>query len=548
MKPFDQTRRQFLRQSSVTLSLGALGAGAPSIVSSAVKAAPAIISSTRPGLPLAMQLGDPSYDSVLVWGRADRPARMMVEYSLYSDFRQVFRRPGPLASEATDMTARVLLDNLVPGLPYYVRVAFEDVQSGGGLGPYLPGRFRLPHTADRRPIRFLWSGDMCGQGWGINPDFGGARIYEAMRRRSPDFFIHSGDSIYADGPISAEVTAEGGRIWKNIVTEEVSKVAETLKEFRGRYRYNMLDKNVLRFSREVPQIWQWDDHEVVNNWSPSKDLSGDSRYTEKDVRVLVSRARQAFLENAPIRWDAQVLSAASSLGAPAGSRPNRVYRHIPYGSLLDVFVLDMRSYRGPNTPNLQAAESRQTAFLGNEQIDWLVSNLTRSRAVWKVIAADMPLGLQVGDGTDAQGRKRWEAVSNGKDGPPLGRELEIARLLSRIKQGNVQNVVWITADVHYCAAHYYAPDKAAYQDFIPFWEFVAGPLNAGSFGPNEIDKTFGPQVVFQKAPPAPNTSPYAGFQFFGEVNIDPYTREMTVDLRDINGASVFSRTLKAKRI
>jgi alkaline phosphatase D len=27
----------------------------------------------------------------------------------------------------------------------------------------------------------------------------------------------------------------------------------------------------------VPQIWQWDDHEVANNWSDSKDLSADSR-------------------------------------------------------------------------------------------------------------------------------------------------------------------------------------------------------------------------------------------------------------------------------
>ena len=33
------------------------------------------------------------------------------------------------------------------------------------------------------------------------------KIYEAMRRRNPDFFIHCGDTIYADGPIQAEVNA-----------------------------------------------------------------------------------------------------------------------------------------------------------------------------------------------------------------------------------------------------------------------------------------------------------------------------------------------------
>ena len=31
------------------------------------------------------------------------------------------------------------------------------------------------------------------------------RTYATMLRNRPDFFIHSGDNIYADGPIVAEV-------------------------------------------------------------------------------------------------------------------------------------------------------------------------------------------------------------------------------------------------------------------------------------------------------------------------------------------------------
>jgi alkaline phosphatase D len=38
-------------------------------------------------------------------------------------------------------------------------------------------------------------------------------------------------------------------------------------------------------------------------------------------------------------------------------------------------------------------------------------------------------------------------------------------------------------------------------------------------------------------------APYSGLQFFGEVNIDAYSAVMTVDLRDINGGSVFTRKL-----
>jgi len=387
----------------------------------------------------------------------------------------------------------------------------------------------------RRDLRFLWSGDTAGQGWGINPAFGGMKIYETMRQRSPLFFIHSGDTIYADGPIAETVTAEGGVTWNNIVTPQVAKVAETLEEFRGRHRYNLLDENVRRFNAEVPQIWQWDDHEVVNNWSGSKDLSGDARYTEKNVPLLVARGARAFLEYAPMR--------------PFDVRESeRVYRSYRYGPLLELFVIDMRSYRGPNSANLQSSPSEATAFLGREQLDWLKAGLKNSQAVWKVIAADMPLGVNVGDGRTPEGQLRWEAVANGEPGAAKGRELEIAELLGSIRRRRIHNVLWLTADVHYCAAHYYDPARAAFRDFDPFWEFVAGPLNAGSFGPNAMDGTFGPQVVFAKAPPPgqSNLSPYSGLQFFGEVNIDAADGSLTVDLRDINGVSVFNRTLQPR--
>jgi len=98
--------------------------------------------------------------------------------------------------------------------------------------------------------------------------------------------------------------------------------------------------------------------------------------------------------------------------------------------------------------------------------------------------------------------------------------------------------------VHYCAAHHYDPRRAVFRDFDPFWEFVAGPLNAGTFGPGVLDDTFGPEAVFVKAPPPgqSNLSPLAGLQFFGEVNIDAHAR-LTVDLRDLEGRSLYSTTL-----
>ncbi len=136
-------------------------------------------------------------------------------------------------------------------------------------------------------------------------------------------------TIYADRPVPREVQIPGGAVWRNVTTEAKSKVAETLDEFRGNYLYNLMDENVRRFNAEVPQLWQWGDHEAPNNWSPGLDLESNNRYTVKDIRVLVRRARQAFLEYAPLRFE---------------SRAPRIHRRIAYGPLLDVFVLDLASF------------------------------------------------------------------------------------------------------------------------------------------------------------------------------------------------------------
>jgi alkaline phosphatase D len=115
--------------------------------------------------------------------------------------------------------------------------------------------------------------------------------------------------------------------------------------------------------------------------------------------------------------------------------------------------------------------------------------------------------------------------------------LEIADLLAFIKREDIRNVHWITADVHYAATHRYDPNRAQFSDFLPFYEFVSGPLCAGGFGPNLLDKTFGPQVVFQKVPPAGrfDLAPSEGSCHFGHVKIDGRTGAMTVTHHDAMG-------------
>ncbi|MFH8370158.1 alkaline phosphatase D family protein [Streptomyces sp. NPDC018031] len=489
-------------------------------------AAPAQALSGRPSARWGVQVGDVTTTSGLVWVRSDRPARMVVETSATESFSRTRRWRGPVVGPGTDFTGTTALHGLPPGTEVHYRVLLTDPDDPRRAAEPVYGTFRTA-PARRRGVRFLWSGDLAGQGWGINPDRGGFRVFDEMRRRDPDFFLCSGDNIYADGPILPTVTLPDGSVWRNVTTEEKSKVAETLAEFRGNFRYNLLDAPLRRFNAQVPTVTQWDDHEVRNNWYPGQILT-DDRYTEKSVDVLAERARRAFAEYYPV----------STLRADGEGRVYRVLRH---GPLLDVFVLDMRTHRDANSPGRQPENTQ--GILGARQLAWLKRELSRSRAVWKVIASDMPLGLVVPDGA-----ANFEAVAQGDPGAPLGRELQVAELLRHIKHQRITGTVWLTADVHYTSAQHYEPSRAAFTDFEPFWEFVTGPLHAGGFPAGKLDGTFGPRQAFVKSPDRANVSPAEGFQFYGEVDIDGDSGELTVRLREEGGAVLFTQVLQPGRV
>jgi len=515
------TRRRFLKTSA---ALGAVVSGG----ASGLIGAPSIAQATRPGITHGLQSGDVDMTSATVWARADQPATMLIDWDTTESLADPRRIIGPDALAETGFTAKQGLTGLPPGQDIFYQVSFQSLGDPGAYSEPLVGRFRTA-PATRRDIRFVWSGDTAGQGWGIDRDRGGMRGYSAMLDTDPDFFIHSGDTVYCDDPLEAVVPLDDGTLWRNVMTPEKAKVAETMAEFRGNFLYNMLDDNVRAFNQAVPMFAQWDDHEVVNNWYPGEQLVDDDRYTVKSVSLLAARANRAFRQCIPIREN------------PAD--PRRIYRKIAYGPSLDIFFLDMRSYRGPNGANDQETRTADTAFLGAEQLRWLKQELLASEATWKVMAADMPIGLVVFDNWRA--RDTFENGANG-DGPVRGREFDIADLLSFINRNAITNTVWLTADVHYTAAHYYDPNQAQFQDFTPFWEFVSGPIHAGTFGPNELDNTFGPQVVFQSAPPEGqfNLPPSAGLQFFGQVEIDRDTEIMTVNLMNIAGETLYSIDLE----
>src|SRR3982750_32819 len=290
----------------------------------------------RPVVTHGVQSGDIGADGGVVWARADRASQMMVEVATTESFANAKALPPIAALPESDFTAKMLLENLPGGQDIFYRVKFRDLSHSAVESEPVVGRFRTAPT-DKRDVSFVWGGDGAGQGWGINPDDGGMFTFSAMRKHRPDFFLHSGDTIYADGPIQSEVKLADGKIWKNVTIPEKAKVAETLDEYRAAHKYNFTDDNLRAFNAEVPIFVQWDDHEVTNNWSLSKELP--ATYKERDIALLAARAGRAFHEMYPMRESIV--------------EPGRVYRQISYGPHLDVFVFDEGSYRGPNGANLE---------------------------------------------------------------------------------------------------------------------------------------------------------------------------------------------------
>jgi Phosphodiesterase/alkaline phosphatase D len=293
-----------------------------------------------------------------------------------------------------------------------------------------------------------------------------------------------------------------GKVWKNVTIPEKAKVAETLDEFRAAHKYNFLDENVRAFNAEVPIFVQWDDHEVMNNWSASKEIP--AAYKVRDINLLAARSARAFHEMYPMRESIV--------------EPGRLYRTLSYGPHLDVFMLDERSYRGPNGPNLQTAYGPESYFLGPDQLAWLKRGLLNSRATWKVIASDMPLSIIVYDDAPTKRARKLCAGRRPAARPRTGdrRHPALHQDLGRGQHGMADRGRALRRRA------LLQSDKAQFQEFDPFWEFVSGPAARRHLRPNELDNTFGPEVKFIKAPglDKQNLPPSAGMQFFGHVKID----------------------------
>ena len=325
-------RRRFLAGSA---ALGGLALAAPRRAWG--QASPAIVTadSMRPQAPYGVMSGDVSADSAIVWSRADRPSRMIVEYASSDSFTDVRRIVGPHAIETTDFTARVMLRDLAPGQDVFYRVSFQDLGDLKTTSVPATGRFRTaPGSA--RDITFQWSGDTRRPGLGHQPGMGRhedlrgrcaapARLLHPLRRHDLRRRRRSRPrrrSRRLDLEEHRHARKEQGRRDARRVPRQLPLQPD------GRERPPLQRRGAADLAVGRPR----GDQQLVGRQGRFQPTTA----TPKSACRCWSRARRAPSSN------------TRRCGRSA-EETERVYRHIPYGPLLDVFVIDMRSYRGPNT-------------------------------------------------------------------------------------------------------------------------------------------------------------------------------------------------------
>jgi alkaline phosphatase D len=296
--------------------------------------APALIGSDRDtGLSLCYVAGDVTSDGAIIWLRAEPGSEVVLHYSNERSFNR-FSSAGPFrVNKEADHTAKIELQKLDPGTTYFYYAAVAGKKPG-----YLASFLTAPAPSDAAKVSFCFSGD-------TRESYQPFTIMNAVRAQRPDFFLHLGDTIYADF---------GGQ-------------ARKLSDFWAKYRANRNDPATQLCFFETSTYVVWDDHEVINNF-----FAGNP---------LVSIGRKAFFDYWPIRRHPD--------------DGDRIYRSFRWGRAIELFLLDTRQYRDPGTGSM----------LGNAQKEWLFERLAASSAIFKFVATSVPMaggGIDRWDGYPAE--------------------------------------------------------------------------------------------------------------------------------------------------
>ena len=306
------TRREFLNIASTA----AAGAALAPWLSLATSAWAQSLDGT--GLSLPCAAGDVTAAGAVIWLRAERESAVAVEYGKEPALQEALKAPPVRVAGDNDYTGKVFLRDLEPRTTYYYRAAVADKKPGP------TARFVTAPRADQlTDVRFAFSGD-------TRQSYRPFTIMDAIREKQPEFFLHLGDTIYAD--------ADG--------------VSRHLSQYRDKYVNNRKDEPTQRLFAETSLFVVWDDHEVADNY--------------RAQNPLAPVGRRAFFDYWPVRQDP--------------SDAQRIYRPARWGKAVELFILDTRQYRDETTGTI----------LGAQQKQWFLDCLAASDARFKFVCTSVP--------------------------------------------------------------------------------------------------------------------------------------------------------------
>lgn len=343
----------------------------------------------QPELPLTttdvfVQSGEISSSSAVLMARCNKEQNSQVTFTYRVGTSGAASTIVGSVTSASDYTISVRATGLTSATGY----TFSASCAGTTTTNSVVASFKTANAeTSTAPIKFVWAADLAGQGWCRWPGLkvttinnttitGGYPIFETMKSFNPDFAVFQGDLIYADGncnPMAIMPEEVGGAIWYNNPSKPFAAVS--LSEFRYNWKYNHGDDKMQSFLAQTPIFVQWDDHEVTNNWYPGEIIGGPQYPNNTSVDLMAINARRSFYEFNPIMPD------------------QLIYRTQRFGKHLEVFFVDMRSYRAANT---LASNKGNVAMFGEPQLTWLLNALRASSATWKILSMHDPISIITG--------------------------------------------------------------------------------------------------------------------------------------------------------
>ena len=329
--------------------------------------------------------GDPVPNSVILWTRVTPAPEcvpgsglgpdVLVRWEVATDpeFTQLARAGTATAGAARDHTVHVDPFGLQPDTVYHYRFTVLDGEHAGRMSR--TGRTRTAPADGAGVEKLTLAVCSCA-----NFEAGYFSAYSDIARRAEagdiDIVVHMGDYIYEYA--SGEYAGKYGVVRPHVPTWEI----RTLADYRSRYGHYRRDVELQDAHAAAPWVVTWDDHEVANDfWSGGAEghtaFHGDWA-TRKDA------AMQAYLEWLPVR-------------GTSPSRGGHIYRTLRFGTLAELHMLDLRSYRSaPGMIQPAARNAPDRTIMGSEQFEWLSGRLATATTTWNLIGTSVmmaPLNL-----------------------------------------------------------------------------------------------------------------------------------------------------------